>query len=505
MDNGNEIKITAASGGNRKAEVRLFLKDELLPLQKSRDVNSYNLVNEYAKTKQNKSMFIWGLLGVCFAAVVAITVITVLFLAKQNKKITVDSKVFNDLDLQSMLDSQSHAEMNYLIVDNTHRQLEAERDFELKQAALDRDSNIRLIEALRVENSGKRISDVKANYKKQVISIHEEYDDKIKTVSAAAADYKEKLDALDAANEGKAGFNQQVQQHERTLLVDTYIKTIGDLQKQMTAYQRTEAASNKTAVSELAEKYHSEADALDPVLDDERAAGIVQAAGTMASKSRDISSYIDSFPRSILTKDFMTGMESIQKLSSDYQYIHSFVAGIPQKNSIAGYKTAERRLVNQIGIDVGMALSSQITDMHTAVQNLESENDGLRKERDALIQSRDELQTEYDKLQGEYSGVSGNSSMFNAWFEQKAAKEKAAGYILDVSEPSALKAFVVQTVRSGLFSDEKDIPVVVYHGRLRKVSAGMIQAQNGICYFIPLEPASVSKIAAGDRIVLQAQ
>lgn len=505
MDNGNEIKITAASGDNRKAEVRLFLKDELIPLQKSRAVNSYNLVNEYAKTKQNKSMFIWGLLGVCFAAVAAITVITVMFLSKQNKKITVDSKVFNDLDLQSMLNTQSHAEMNYLIVDNTRRQLEAGRDFELKQAAQDRDSNLRLIEALRVENSGKRIADVKAKYKRQVISIHEKYDDKIKTVSDAAGEYKKKLDAMDAANEGKAGFNQQVQQHERTLLVDTYIKTIGDLQKQMTAYQRSEAAAHKTAVSELADKYHSETDALDPVLDDERAAGIVQAAGAMASKPHDVSSYMDSFPRDILTKDFIAGVDSIQKMSADYQYIHSLVAGIPQKNSIAGYKTAESRLVNQIGIELGRALSSQIADMHTTIQNLQTENDGLQKERDVLIQSRDELQTEYNRLQGEYSGVSGNSSMFNAWFEQKAAEEKAEGYILDVSEPSALKAFVVQAVRAGLFSDGNDIPVVVYHGRSRKVSAGMIHAQNGICYFIPSEPAAGAKIAAGDRIVLQSQ
>jgi hypothetical protein len=505
MGNGNEINLAAASGDNRKAEVRLFLNDELIPLQKSRDVNSYNLVTEYAKTKQNKSVFIWSILGVCFAVVAAVTVLTVMYLSKQNKKITVDSKAFNDLDLRSMLDTQSHAEMNYLVVDNTRRQLEAERDFELKQAVIDRDSNLSLIEALRAENKDNRIADVKAKYRKQVTLIHREYDDKIKSASDEASGYKEKLDAMDTGNPGNADFSQQVQQHERSLLVDTYIKTLGELQQNMTAYQRSEAASNKTAVSELADKYHSEVDALDPVLDDERAAGIVQSAGNMSSKPHDVFSYINSFPRDILTKDFITGMDSIQKMSADYQYIHNLVAGIPQKNSIAGYKTAENRLVNQIGMEFGRALSSQITDMHTTIQNLQTENAGLQKERDSLSQSRDELQTEYNKLQGEYSGVSGNISMYNTWFEQMAAEEKSAGYILDVSEPSALKAFVVQSVRSGLFSDGKDIPVVVYHGKSRKVTTGMIHAQDGICYFIPSEPAAVSKIAAGDRIVLQSQ
>jgi hypothetical protein len=500
MDNGNEIDLTqkSASANNRKAEVRLFLNDELLPLQRSREINSYNLVNEYAKTKKNKSVFIKSLLGVCFAVVAAITVLTAMYLSKQNKKITVNSKVFNDLDMHGVLDTQSHAEMNYLVANNTRRQLETERDFRLKQAAIDRDSNLSLIEALRVENKDKQSTDVKSKYKRQVTSIHGEYDDKIKTASDEAAEYKQKFDVMDTGKLGNADFSQQVQQHERFRLVDTYVKTIGELQQQMTAGQQADAAFNKIAVSQLADKYHSEVDALDPVLDDERAAGIVQSTGNMALKPRDVSSYMDSFPQDILTKDFITGMDSIQKMFTDYQYIHSFVAGIPQKHSIAGYKTSETRLVNQIGIEFGRALSSQITDMHATIQHLESENTGLQKERDSL-------QTEYNKIQGEYSGVSGNVSMYNTWFEQMAAKEKSAGYILDVSDPSALKVFVVQTVRSGLFSDGKDIPVIVYHGKLRKITAGMIHAQNGVCYFIPSEPAAVSKITAGDRIVLQSQ
>jgi hypothetical protein len=505
MDNGDKIDIAAAAGNNRKAEVRLFLNDELIPLQKSRDVNSYNLITEYAKTRKNKSVFIWVLLGVCFTVVASITVLTAVYLSKQNKKITVDSKVFSELDLQSMLDTRSHAEMNYLVADNTRRQLETERDFKLKQAAIDRDSNLRLIEALRVENKDSNTADARLQYKKQVTLIHKTYDDRIKSASDEAAAFKKKLDAMDTDSMENAGFSQQVQQHERTLLVDTYIKTIGELQQQIAAHQQSDDVSNKIAVSKLAEKYHSEVDALDPVLDDKRASGIVQSAGGMTPEFHDVSSYTDTFPRDILTKDFIAGMDSIQKLFSDYQYIHNFVAAIPQENSIAGYKTSESRLVNQIGMTFGRALSSQITEMHTTIQNLRTENDGLQEECDSLVQSRDELQSGYDKLQGEYNGISGNISMFNAWFEQMAAGEKSAGYILDVSELPALKVFVVQTVRAVLFSEKKDISVVVYHGKSRKVTTGMIHADNGVCYFIPSEPAAVSKIAAGDRIVLQSQ
>ena len=507
MENGDKIDLTRedSSENNRRAEVRLFLDDELIPLKKNREVNSYNLVDEYAETRKNKSFFIWGLLGICFAVVALITVLSVMYLFKQNKKITVDSKVFNDLDMRSMLDTQSHAEMNYLIADNTFRQLETERDFKLKQAVIDRDSKLRLVDALRAENGGKSIADIKSKYKKQVAAIHNEYDDKIKASSDEAARYKQKLDAMDTDKLEGADFSRQVQQHERSLLVDTYVKTIGDLQQQLASSQQADAVSNGTAVSQLADKYHSEVDALDPVLDDERAAGIVQSAGSLTSKSHDVSSYMDSFPRDILTKDFITGMDSIQKMLTDYQYIHSVVAGIPQKHSIAGYKNSETRLVNQIGIEFGKALSSQITDMHAKIQHLESENSGLTEERDSLVQSKAGLQTEYDKLQGEYSGVSGNVSMYNAWFEKMAAETKSTGYILDVSDPAAMKLFVVESVRAELFSGSKDIPAVAYHGKSRKVTTGTINAQNGVCYFVPADPAAALKVTAGDRIVLGSQ
>jgi hypothetical protein len=507
MDNGDKIEVMQNDEveTDRKAEVRLFLHDELIPLQKSSEVHSYNLVNEYAKTKKNKSSFIWILLGVCFAVVASVTVFSMIYLSKQNKKISVDSKVFSDLDMHSMLDTQSHAEMNYLVAENTCNRLETERDFKLKQAVIERDANLSLTEALRADNGDKQKAGIISEYKRLAALIHGEYDDKIKIAADEAAQYKMQFDLKKAASLETADFSRQVQQHERTLLVDTYAKTIKDLQQQMAAYQLSEAALNTAAVSKLADAYHAEVDSLDPVLNDNRADVILKRTAGMPSKPDDVPSYLASFPENVLTDDFMERMAEVQNLFSDYQYLHNAMSGIPQKHSIAGYKTSETRLVNQIGTEFGKAVSSQITGMYAEIQRLESENSGLKNERDSLIRSREDMQAEYDKLEGEYTGVSGNVSMYNSWFEKMAAEEKSAGYILDVSDPSAMKAFIVQSVRAELFSKKKDIQVIVYHGKLRKVTTGTVSVQSGVCCFVPSDSAAVSKITAGDRLVPESQ
>lgn len=507
MDNGDKINFTQKSGEeiDRKAEVRLFLNDELLPLQKSREVNSYNLAEEYAETKKNKDSFIWILLGACFIVVVSVTVLTVMYLSKQNKKIAVDAEVFSDLDMRSMLNTRSHAEMNYLVAENTRSRLESERDFKLKQAAIDRDSGLSLTAALRVEDNDKQTAAVRSKYAKQIVSIHAEYDDRLNDAAGEAAQCKQQLDEIDTVGLENVDFTRQVEQHERSLLVGTYGQTVRELQERMSSYQKSESASNAASVSLLAGRYHSEVDALDPVLNDPRADDILKRAAGMKPEPEDISSYVASFPENVLSDDFMAGMSRVQKLFSDYRYLHKAVSGIPQKHSIAGYKTTEDRLVNEISTELGKAASVQITEMYAAIQQLKTENAGLKDENDSLLQSRKELQAAYNEILGEYSGVSGTASMYDVWFEKKASEEKSAGYILDVSDPSAMKVFAVQTVRSELFQGKKDIRVIVYHGKTRKTAEGMLALKDGVCCFIPLNSDDVSKTASGDRFVLKSQ
>ena len=100
MDNDNKIKDAAASGTNdRKKEVRLFLEEELLPIEKSRQPSSsYDLEGEFAKTKKNKSFFIPLLMFACVTVVGFVTFLVARNVTQANERISVPADVFSDLD-----------------------------------------------------------------------------------------------------------------------------------------------------------------------------------------------------------------------------------------------------------------------------------------------------------------------------------------------------------------------------------------------------------------------
>jgi hypothetical protein len=508
----NDDKIMSVQNGteasSRKAEVRLFLHEELLPLEKSKQVSSYDLVAEYAKTRKNKSPFVWLLLACCFVVVVLITVFAIMYLSRENKKIEVSSNVFNDLDMRSLLDTKSHTEMNYLVALNTSGRLENERDYRLKQAALDRDSELYLIDSMRLESgSDEQKAAVLSRYRKQLAAIHAQYDEQIKAAVAETDVNRQKLDSLNKSGTESADFSDQVRQHERSLLVSSYTDNISQLQSVLGMYQKNDFAAQRAAVGRIAGKYQKEVDSLDPVLSDTRADEIVGSMEHLPAGSYDIPGYLASLPQNVLTNDFISGMKSVQRLLGDYQYLHAAVTSIPQKHSLPDYKKSEARIVYRIGLEAGRAVSAQISNLNDTKIRLESQNAELEKQGKELLAQRDAVQQQYDAtvkrydaLEQLYNGVSGDNAMFDAWFEKQAADSKASGFILDVSDPGQIKAFVVKKIRMTLPSDGSSVAVNVYHGKWQKIP-GTIFLKNGTCFFTVDDPSDVSRIAAGDRFI----
>ena len=61
----NDIKIKESKNQIHK-DVLLFLNKELEQIQQTSDNNTYNLEEEYGKTKNNKSPFTYIVLFICF-------------------------------------------------------------------------------------------------------------------------------------------------------------------------------------------------------------------------------------------------------------------------------------------------------------------------------------------------------------------------------------------------------------------------------------------------------
>ena len=157
MDNDNKVAENDSLNVKSRDSVRLFLKDELIPLEKNHKAkSSYDLVKEYALTRKNSSYFIWGMMLFCVVSVASITFAVITTLDRQNKKIEINPNVFNDLDMSNFLGTRSHIEMQKIISENTLNQLVKERDYEKSLAANRRDAGLQLVSALRAEDADTR-------------------------------------------------------------------------------------------------------------------------------------------------------------------------------------------------------------------------------------------------------------------------------------------------------------------------------------------------------------
>ena len=526
MDNDNKVAENDSVNVKSRDSVRLFLKDELIPLEKNHKAkSSYDLVKEYALTRKNRSYFIWGMMLFCVVSVASITFAVITTLDRQNKKIEINPNVFNDLDMSNFLGTRSHIEMQKIISENTLNQLVKERDYEKSLAANRRDAGLQLVSALRAEDADTRRKKILADYSKEMAKISAEFDEKISAAEKKLKMNEEALLQLDSSQKDSVDiydFSNMVKMHERSYIVNSFQKTVSELQNQLSQERVQFYSEQKKAVSTLANKYHKTVDSLDPILKDDEAESIIANAEKSGSQKIHVMDFLKSLPQNILTADFVRGMKSAEKLFEDYDYIHGKVENIPQKNSIQKYKKTEGNIINSIASEISSAFSSQIHSLNNIRIGLENEKSRLLAEKQELIGEKQRIQAEkqeifvknasleekinemnreYEVLENVYEGVSGNLQMFENWFESQAKIDSVSGYILDKSSVEKVKIFVVKDLREQLFENAQMMEVVVNHGKRKKVSAGRIFCEDGVCYFTADDFSTIEKISNGDRIL----
>ena len=112
MDNDIKIIDKKESSQTHK-DVMLFLDDELNLLQKENAISSYNLEEEYEKTKKNKSLFSFLILAGCLVVVIFVSWGLKRYINQKNENITVNLEEFDNLNLKGLLDSVFKVQANY--------------------------------------------------------------------------------------------------------------------------------------------------------------------------------------------------------------------------------------------------------------------------------------------------------------------------------------------------------------------------------------------------------
>ncbi len=398
MGNDNKIKIQNPQEIHDK--VMLFLGDELTSLHKSSSDQLYDIESEYEKTKKNRSAYTTVALVLCCLIVGGLAFTMTKFINTSNKEIAVSLQEFDDLNLKNLLDTVSTAQVNYDNAVKNKAIIEAEMEVRLKNAQDSYDNDVFVLDSMKFSSKkryNKELDIIKARYRENVKSVHDEFDQQVIFAEKEVEAYKAQLAEFDAAKVASAREQEKALDTERKLrdleqkrLTEKYEKRIAELNDKNSKMQKKHTEDIRNSVVTVSQKYQAEIATLDPQLNDENANEIILAAEENPKDDVDSALFIseNSSSQDAALEVILT---EYQQIYDDYKYLDDEIASLPLKNSIPNYKKATRNLVNQMGE----------TFLQTTTEYYEK-NEELTS---TLKAERQEHETKLDKIQSDYEVI----------------------------------------------------------------------------------------------------
>jgi len=429
MDNDNKIKKNQLTTKTHD-EVLLFLNDELKQIQQSSEFQSYNLEKEYEKTKEHKSPFTYVVLAICFLCVSGIAFIMNAVISKHNSEIAVSLQVFDDLNLQTLLDSVSKVKISYDDAVQRKLSLVSKMEQELSQALGKKDNDLFVLESLKIskKEKSKRISLIENEYKSTISSIHQEYDPQISTIEVEIKTYSEQLAEFDnakveAAREQEKAFEaeRQVYEIEKEKIKKDYESRIKDLNTSISSMQTKHDYELRNSIGQLNAAHQRELETYDPVIKDSVADEIVKNARNENSGDFDV----ETLKSNVLytNKKVENALNSFQKYYSDYSYLDSKYKTLPYKHSVVDYRNASNLIVNQMG-DL---LTQSSFSFAEETNSLKSE---IKEYKNQLVEAEENLNKELEWFEDCLEGILGFAKT-NAIVLQMNSSEDIAVYIAE--------------------------------------------------------------------------
>lgn len=534
MGNDNKIKIS-------KAEVRLFLRPEMLPSDNEPPA-IYDLETEYAKTKKGKSHFTLWVMLICTAVVALITFGVTKYIDYRNSNISVGIDVFEDLNLKNLLDVVSRTEESLDIVTSQKIQLETEKKSLVSQAESERDSQLLILDSMRLSNAerNRRKTKVQEDYEASIAEISEQFDSKIDMCNIQIEEYQQQLASYDKKNvelaqQQEAAINSQRQlfELEKQQLSSEYMATISDLQQQLADLRQEMVEVQKESVVALSAQYEKELQALDPVFQDERGEQIVSrfvsnektitedvvennesVAGTdeISTSSSVETIYPEVFSvdniqldlsDSNLMEQAVKALADIDSQFSDFNHVAEMVKETPWNNSLDEYIQTMQHLANKIGSDAVQSSVELLRQQEAQIVELKnqygSEQQMVANAQQSLVSVQSDLKSANSTIKSIEEENAIYKRMLSA-FDAKAYQNGDVGYILDTSTQDKMLAYVAP-----LYSATLGDGTLAYVFRSSDELIGTVTLfrEGKFIYAVPESQDVASKIQANDQILLE--
>lgn len=325
-----EEKKSKKTGG-QKASAVLFLKKELNGLKSKSTEKPYNLEEEFAKTRKNRSAVIPLVLVFCAFLMAGFVYGTYFLLSKDKISVDLSDGLFEEVNVEDLADEVTRTTVMY---ENSLRNLDSLKkslDEKLSEAKKQYEFNLFVIDSMNIDDSKDlkaRKNAAKDENKRNIEEIHSEMDKKIQDAQKEAENYKIRLENY--KKQTLANENQSEEKDEKEILAR--------LEREKNHKEKQEA------VETLSSKYQAEIAGLDPQLDDKTADSIISGSGHLKNTSFLLSKYTDKDDK-VSDAKFRNVLRSSQSEYENYEYLYNVVKDIPQKYSVPEYVRTGNKLV----------------------------------------------------------------------------------------------------------------------------------------------------------------
>ena len=414
MDNDHKVII-------QKPEVKLFLQDDVYAFNREKP-QVYDLEKEFAKVKaQKKHTILWPLI-ILFIISALLTFGITRYITYQNRQISVNVDVFEDINLRKLLDMVSRLEEQVKQAKNNKARAETRLQTELETALAEKDAEIFTIQALPISarEKNKKIAEIEANYEIQVAEINTRYTAEFEALDLEIESLQEQINAYDSANVERAQQQQaaidsqrQLFELEKQQLTENYENTINQLQTQVDTMKAEELSIRKKITEEISREYQAQfaalekeytakLNSLDPKITQDEYINLLERVNDLPVMQGQ-KKIGESFEESSENFEAESSSENPESEKVDTEADISLESGNPESDEILGEINLEELLVEEkleetVNAENGDVLDTEASELVKAfdyenIENIPDEILGKYQDLMALSKDYDEATT----------------------------------------------------------------------------------------------------------------
>ena len=420
----------------------MFLRDVQQQLARK---ELYNLDDEFAKTKKNRSPVVILSVGLFVVIMVAAGIAVTTYIQQRSQNVPVNISAFQDVNLMELLDRAKQLNDQLSNAQQNLQTIESNQSNEIDSVRSNEAQQIQLVNNQLISDAEKRtkIATIRAQAAAQVNQIQAKYADPIKKEKATITSLQNQAAQYDTRQMQQAKKQEAILNNQQKLFdlqmkktEDQYTKQIADLKQQYTSQIASINQHNSqlitlmkqnqaTEIAQLTAKYN-------PTFTSPELLSLINEP-IPADPATAVSQ--DAFVRMVV-QDGVVSASSIQDLQNRMESFATLLGAlqkVPYENSVPPALAHLRFFNNQIVSGyrtIGKGLTEIIGQKNQSIQQLQQKV----SQADSVISAKDSTIAEYTHA---LSALVRNS--------------RENGYVLDARNPSKIAVFVdpLYHVKSG--------------------------------------------------------